>query len=273
MNALSTKSTPSTPSTLSEQDAKTLRELHTDFQKGLVRGVALGTFCIGLKRQLPHGMFQSSLEQAVPEINYRTLARCMEVANGFFATKAIDLDDFFAKVTLCHFSHGGEIFLLPESEVPAELKPVRKAADEMFQGKSRREVVIQIKSKESKGGFHPNNQVVLDWLKANHPEIHKSYSSQKSHQSIYPWLLEHHPAIAAAYRKQHKAAPIPADLLLAAKRDRFQRMLKTVAESLDEKEYAPQPADLRRQAQDLFRDYYKALSASLKGAKKKGQGK
>jgi hypothetical protein len=260
---------------ISDQDAKTLRELYDDVKRGMQRVLGLGMFCIELKHRLPHGQFQDALSQAVPEISYRTVANSMELVRGIFAIKSLDLDGYLSKVQPFHFSHGGEIFLLPEPEIPEPLRPIRRAADDVVEGKSQRELRLQIKSLNGKGGFHPPTDDLIAWLQEHHKEVltdHKTPYPLKQHIT-FEWLKQNYPEVAAAFKKQWKPKPLSAELALQARRDRFDRMLNTVAASLDEKEFSHAITDRRRAALDLFRDYYKALSASLKGNKNKGKGK
>jgi hypothetical protein len=246
--------------------AKIINELYVDAQTGLRRIVALGTFCCHWKAQLDHGDFQSWLEANCPKVSYRSVAVYMQITQGVFESIGLPMGDYFSKVQQLHFSHPGELLLLPEAKLPDDLRPFQQKAFDLIDGNSQRSLILKLKSNNSLGGFHPPEEDVQAWLKKHHPELLTKVGTDRWAVLRFADLPE---AIQKEFRAQWKPKPISAADRAAIAEENFRRTVNAVAKSLDEKQFAHASVETRRLAKDLFRDYYKALSGSLKGQKGK----
>lgn len=139
------------------REAKTLTALFEDAQNGMRRMVALGLYAHEIKSQLKHGQFGPWLAEHAPGLSREfegralasmTLTRYMQLASGVLECTGYKLAEYLekTKITQCDLSHGGEILLLAEGEVPESSRPMREKICELIDGKTQRQLFAEFKT-------------------------------------------------------------------------------------------------------------------------------
>lgn len=129
---------PSLKSGHDSQRAKELEKYIKDAESGLVRILKAGFFLECLAEDLPHGQLGPWVETHCKGRTWRTIRRWKEIAASLGDTLGISL-----KKRLEYKLH--EVLALPLKKVPEELKEVREKLDAEIQGKSYRQLFLELK--------------------------------------------------------------------------------------------------------------------------------
>ncbi len=145
------------PSPPGEGEARTLVELYDGAQNGMRRVIALGLFAHEVKSRLKHGQFGSWLKEHAPklsrEVDGRPLASCslaayMQLTSGVLESAGFKLGEYLqmAKIQTLDLSHGGEILLLDEGQVPEGCREFREKICSVVDGKTQRQLFLEFKT-------------------------------------------------------------------------------------------------------------------------------
>ncbi len=132
--------------------AKYLTEAYGEAQNGLRKVIAVGLCCFSIKKQLPHGQFQNWLEANCPGLSYRSLAAYMQLTKNVLEKCGFrTLGAYFKSAEPLHFSHGGEILLLPDAGFPEAGKPIREKICAVIDGKTQSQLFLEFKQVDEDG--------------------------------------------------------------------------------------------------------------------------
>lgn len=126
------------------QRAKELDKLIKDAEAGLVRILKVGFFLECLADDLPHGQLGPWVE-AHCKRSWRTVQRWKQVAGGFADTLGISLQQRL-EIKL------HKLLAMPLKKVPENLKPIREKLDAEIQGKSYRQLFLELKQMDEETG-------------------------------------------------------------------------------------------------------------------------
>jgi len=143
---------PNPPSLKNGSDkarAKELNKLIKDAESGLVRILKVGFFLECLAEDLPHGMLGPWVETHCNR-EWRTVRRWKQVASGLGEALGISL-----KQRLEFKLH--EVLALPLKKVPEDMKAVREKLDSEIQGKSYRQLFLELKQVDEDDDVGPGH--------------------------------------------------------------------------------------------------------------------
>ena len=129
-----------------------LKQLVHEAQQGLRKVVAVGLHCYLIKSKLKKGAFKPWLAENCPELSYRSLAAYMQLTGNVLEFVGFTINDFLQKCSALHFSHPGEILLLPDGSIPKEANPLREKICTLLDGKSYRQLFLEFKGADEVNG-------------------------------------------------------------------------------------------------------------------------
>jgi len=170
-----------------EGEARTLIGLYDAAQNGMRKVIALGLFAHEVKSRLKHGQFGHWLAEHAPKLSRqidgrplpsKTLSSYMQLTSGVLESAGFKLGAFLemSKITQGDLSHGGEILLLDEGQVPESCRAFREKICSVVDGKTQRQLFLEFKTtdddgedvkvKRAGGVHHPIKQTPEEKLEA-----------------------------------------------------------------------------------------------------------
>lgn len=140
---ISTMAAPSLPTGNDAAVAKQLRALLDDAANGLRRILIAGFFIDRVASELPHGKFRPWLEAHCADVTWRTVFRWRELARG--VAQAVGLGTTAEERHALEWHH---ILELPAAQVPEQARATRKLIDELIDGRSARQLLLDFKQVE-----------------------------------------------------------------------------------------------------------------------------
>lgn len=145
-------------------EADNLRSLYADARNGLRRVVALGLYCYQIKARIKHGQFQAWLKANCPDVGFETLQTYLGLTKNALDACGVQMS---CALDICQ---SGQIFLLPEDQIPDKAKKLHRQICDLIDGKTQRQLLLQFRSERPKGG----DNIWEMWLRENHPELIKN---------------------------------------------------------------------------------------------------